>query len=535
MRKNLLFTLTALSAMFAPNAIFAEDKVYTESDCVREKPEGESRTFIRYGESIIGSFGGTYVDDMAGMNLDVVFAPDGRTIWFHNLLAASPDCNSWVKGELDGNRVIIPSGQVMTFMDYGTYYNAPLLSSLDVNEEADENSFDRYVSNDKDIELTYTDGIFSFAEGTVIGLMRNSSDQVVIELDMNGKWLGYADTGFVFKPMEDTAVTFPAGQSESWSVMYPSGGDKFLTGHLAQVAISGDEIHIKGLFGEFFPAGVVKGTVNGDRITIPQGQYIGMIDLNWGQEYHLYAMGAVYEQHFSDKIINLIDDDIELTYDADTKSIRFNNTILLNSGTEEIKYGIKLDNPILNAYKETAAIPTPPQLAVNNVYMEYIDENNPGYISVYVPCTDTEGNFIDPSLLSFEMYLDGEPLIFSPEHYVYLEDSLVEIPYGFSDEFHINLFSGGIWTVAFFKENTEEFGIRSIYRGGDSVTYSDMTLFHPEDLSVEIEKADNIEIESIKYFDMTGMPADLNAGGMIIRQTVYSDGSVKTDKILSNR
>lgn len=525
--------MCAAVAMAFPTALWAEDEtpVYEESDCVREQPEGELRTYVRYGEKIEAAMGGTVKDIQAGLNLDVVFAPDGKTIWFHNILASSLDCNSWVKGEIKDDKVVIPSGQLMTFMDYGSYYNAPRLMMLEENKEAAENSYDRYTCTDRDIVLTYEDGVFRLPEGSVIGLERNSSDPVVIDLEMNGLWLGYADLGSTYYPLEDVPAVFPTSGVETWSVKYNSGfGDEYFTGHTLEIAIENDNVYIKGLFGPDLPEYVIKGHMEGDKVRFQSGQYLGVLDMNWGEIYHVFSYAAEYD-NFSETF-KLLSEDMEFSFNKEGKTLSYNGYILFNRGTENVLYGVNIINPSFTAYTEKAAVPAKPGIAVNEYYTPYVDDENPGYISVYLPCEDVNGDFIDPSLMSFRFFIDGEQVTFYPDRYSALEEPVNEIPYGFSDGSFIYGFADGLWLMAYFKENVEEFGVCSVYRCGGKENVSEMAVYRPDGSSVETI-SDSSDIVSVEYFDISGQRVSTDYNGLAIRRTTYSDGTVKSEKVMN--
>lgn len=59
----------------------------------------------------------------------------------------------------------------------------------------------------------------------------------------------------------------------------------------------------------------------------------------------------------------------------------------------------------------------------------------------------------------------------------FLTDFLTEgFIYGFAD---------GLWLMAYFKENVEEFGVCSVYRCGGKENVSEMAVYRPDGSSVE--------------------------------------------------
>ena len=80
-----------------------------------------------------------------------------------------------------------------------------------------------------------------------------------------------------------TLVT-PPSEGEPWYIAggafyaYTNDGFTDITGYLPQtmqVAIDGSDIYIQGLASAYMSKGWVKGTINGDKVTIPTGQFVG--------------------------------------------------------------------------------------------------------------------------------------------------------------------------------------------------------------------------------------------------------------------
>ena len=503
---------------------------YSEDDCVREQPEGQFKTFVRYGNKTVAAMGGTYDDVNNGMNLDVVFAPDGSTVWFHNILSSSTDCNSWVKGTISGETVTIPSGQVMTFMDYGTYYNAPLLVQLEVNEEADENSFSRYDCTDSDIVLNYKDGVFSMQEGQVIGLARNSSDPIVIELGMNGLWLGYADKNVEFVPLEESSISMPEGSvPEAWSVRFTTI-EPYISGNTIDVLTVGDEIYVKGLFGDSFSDFAIKGVIDGDKARFPSGQYSGKIDMRFGEEYHLYCFAATYDDY--SELYSLSSDEMVFDCDLANKTLKWDGTMMINRGVRNVLYGAKRVNPVLTAFSEVSATPATPGIAVNDYYLSPSAEE-PGLVSIYIPCEDTERNFINPQHMGFQFFINGEKVTFTPDQCPALEEATDVIPYYFSDGNIFNRFNEGLWILSFTGDEIESLGVRSVYTVGGDTRMSEIATFIPGQRSVEGIINDS-DIKSVEYYDIAGRKVVGTTNGVVIKRLTLKDGTVRNIKTINS-
>ena len=71
------------------------------SDYVTEQPEGELRTYVRTGDNLISIVGGSVDGTQNGQTLKVIFAPDGKTVWFYEIVSSASSCFGWIKGEFN--------------------------------------------------------------------------------------------------------------------------------------------------------------------------------------------------------------------------------------------------------------------------------------------------------------------------------------------------------------------------------------------------------------------------------------------------
>lgn len=130
-----------------------------------------------------------------------------------------------------------------------------------------------------------------------------------------------------------TLVT-PPSEGEAWHIaggaFYAYNGDGFtdITSYLPQtmqVAINGSDIYIQGLASAFMGKAWVKGTIQGDKMTIPSGQFVGS-DETYGNE---YINGQdVNATSMNDPAIDLV-----FNYDATAGRLALDaNTAILESG-----------------------------------------------------------------------------------------------------------------------------------------------------------------------------------------------------------
>lgn len=131
-----------------------------------------------------------------------------------------------------------------------------------------------------------------------------------------------------------TLVT-PPSEGETWHIaggaFYTYTGNDFMnvTSYIPQtmqVAIDGSDIYIQGLASAYMSTAWVKGTINGNQVTIPSGQFIGHDD-TYGNEY----LNGQDVNATSDKDPAI---DIVFNYDANAGKLSLNSQIVILESSE---------------------------------------------------------------------------------------------------------------------------------------------------------------------------------------------------------
>lgn len=86
---------------------------------IREQPEGELRIYSREGR---GTFADEFFRDESqeGLTSEVVFSQDGKKVYFKNIISHAKT-NTWVEGDINGNTITIPLGQMVYWFDKYNY------------------------------------------------------------------------------------------------------------------------------------------------------------------------------------------------------------------------------------------------------------------------------------------------------------------------------------------------------------------------------------------------------------------------------
>ena len=182
-------------------------------------------------------------------------------------------------------------------------------------------------------------------------------------------------------------------------------------------------------------------------------------------------------------------------------------TITLNAG--EFAY------PVI---EDVAAVPADPSiLGVGN----YDETKGYGYVSFTVPTTDIDGNDLKEANLFYQLYsdIDGEiqPITFTTDLYVKIEEDMSIIPYTFTDnyDFADNTTYKVVYLNYNFNLSYDRIGVKSIYTGGGETNESEIAW-------ADVEKAEPAGPSEATF--------DFNAMDVPTSSSVTHDGDI-TDEV----
>ena len=460
-------------------------KAPTKADLVTAQPAGELRVYKRSGGATMASLFFENDRRQDGMVAQVVFAEDGETVWFKNIISHAAT-GTWVKGTIVGDEIHVPYGQLVYWFDDPTDQSgnpeAPYgmqLAGVTVN-----GSITNYTST--------TDGYATFAiEGdnlTLVGTYGDIAENQFKGLGLtytnnyNGEWSYYLDFETVLERVNADGVTPPASlQTEQYAL---TNG---IYGHFVQVGIDGQDVYIQGISESYVPNSWMKGTfVSDTQVYFPlqvAGFYSNYLlyycgtDLEFQNPYY----GGSYRHHW-----NAEETGITFDYDPATRSFTAERGLAVNNSLDSLDRYERFAKPSIRPWAEKAAKPADPAITLCDD--RYFDSYGITTVSVSIPCQDEEGNYLNPKKLFYRIYLDDdEPFIFYPDEYVNLPfDEVEEMAYIytngrsiFPNSYGFHLYQGGF----------ERIGIQSIYYGGDDRIATD--IFYTVPLSVGIEDIEN--------------------------------------------
>ena len=479
-------------------------------DVISEQPEGEMKTYVRSGGAMYNFWGYLYSTYQDGGAMQMVYADDGKTVYLQDPLSQAA-AGTWVRAELsdDGKTLTMPLYQHIIYYDDVEYGMITAWVDVTVGD-------DGYIVATPNLDIQEV--TFTIGDDGTISLNGSSGDVEAFECsgigliyDDDFTWAGYADWESVYTPFNETPVTLPEDAVlEDFSMKYIDSYDS-PAGKMVKVAMMDNDVYIQG-FSSLVPEGIMKGTLNGDKVVFPSNQYIGI-----GNSLFLSMAGIDADYYMLDNL--------EFDYDAATRTMTASDILAVVAGEsiQEI-----FATPVIAPYFEHAATPANPEV------IDFVDNGEVGgynYGSFNVPTLDTEGNFINPNDLYYRIYFDDDELFtFGPDEYPYVTEFMTDVPYNYTEGYDFGV--GGA-TVYFYETGFQRVGIQSVFRGGGEEHVSDIVYMELTEGNTPVGNADHYAGYSHDKASSTGVSVG-RAQGYDVAMYVY-DPSLKGLKVTGLR
>lgn len=256
------------------------------------------------------------------------------------------------------------------------------------------------------------------------------------------------------------------------------------------------------------PDAWVKGTLENGVVTLPENQYMGVYESFFGDS-EIFFGGATF------------------VYNAEKATFTSEQGFITTS--EDYPFD-EFSNVVITKVVEKVATPATPSI----LKMEYDDEY--GFI-VYpdVPLTDTEGNYLLSTKLSYQLYVDKkgvvEPYVLKTSDYEKLSENMTAIPYVFTDDWDIEANAYLVYVYGDV-QNWSKIGVKSIYTGGGETRESAIGWYDVDYNLLTGIQALTQNTNNVVYYDMQGCQTTASAKGLLIRQERMNDGTVRNVKVL---
>ena len=508
---RILSAALTMMAAIATTAI-AADVTRDAHGIIREQPEGIHRLYMRSGGATYAPiYFQTVTQD--GIATEMVFSEDGTKAYFKNIISHAAT-DTWVEGNVSDGKITVPLGQLVYWFDGGYGLQLALVEV--------KGNITTYTSKSTG-SVTFTmQGNDLYLEGT----SANPDETTYVGLGLtytgqyNGEWSYYLDYETVLTYKDVTIVDVPKDLETSvYSMEYEQSG------HLVNVGFKDNDVYVQGISENNIPNAWWKGTVQGDGKLVFPLQFAQVYST-----YLLYFCGADFQGETTadgGTTWNYLWTDGSATFDFDREAGSFSSqqAVFINNADDHVERGEIFRAPRFRPYTEKAGTPSDPSIYT---YIDYFDLAGFSIMMPIVPLLDTEGNFMDPSKVSWQIFVDDdEPFTLYPDEYKYLTEAIDEIPYLYTPEQQVKFSRSYIYEKAYgiyiFETGFRRIGVQTIYRGGGEEHRSNIGWHYFGGDAVHSIAADDPSGE-MQHFDISGRRVNNNHRGITI--TRLPDGRI---------
>lgn len=476
-----------------------------EAESITSAPAGEDKMYSTDWMCLMYE----YVVDNTGVASTLRYTDDGK-VYFFDFFSLGKDY--WIEGIVTDEGIVIPSHQkVGTDEKYGDIcFELSKFVFLPNGNMASD------IMRDVD---SYT--LTLRPDGTLVSPdLDKEWEERLYPVLVSDKDEVFALCGaMTMTPLTDELVTPPAGSTpEEYGFSYMQDNIQF--SNVCEVVTDNNDVYVKGLV-RFLPDAWLKGSFSedGTSLVFKSGQYLGH------GLYHYYFNGAHRETAPGENgesvtvwkkdpefTMSVSDGGKAFTFPTDqyfTATIAGDVTFIIYSGK-------------LSPYKMQARVPAKPE--IDGIYWMEAD-----FLIFTQPLKDVDGNYIDPSTLSWRMYYDDELFTFSSSDYKNVSSPMTEVPYGFDDDWDFLFRNNVDQAVAIYRSGYKNIGIESVCTVDGVKCVSERAYYG--DKPVAIDEVNAAENEApAEFYDLTGRRVSKPSNGIYLKKTETSKGT-KVEKV----
>lgn len=491
-------------------------RVDLPTEIIRNQPEGTlHKGMYRVSKGYYAFWGYILYSETYGMATDVVTTDDG-SLYFQNPFSTFLT-NTWVKGTKgEGDTINVQFPQLVYSEGGYDYYAWKMFLTY---YEEDGASYQTFIPDtvSQVVKFVWRND----------SLIKVGNDLIGIG-DSDGAWYGYGDEDITMNKVNVASAVPPADvavQTYSLAYGYTDGTDD---SYLVKYVKDGNDIYVGGLY-QNLPDAWVKGTLNGNVVDFPSGQYLG-VDTTSACHVFLYPTkidSVYYEDYGYWNTSYYIGDKLTFDYDAATGVLTTDSAFMANLGCDQQNYLNVYNGAKLAPWEEKAATPQDPHF---QDFAEYNESYGYAYAAFYIPKFGTDGSVLDGDKMYYNIYIDDEIFTLYPDEYPSLENEVTDVPLNYAD-------GANIFTIAsnhylyFFVASFEKFGVQSFYTGGGETRSSNIVYYTVESEGIDDVLGDKAgSVKSISYTDLQGRKVANPGKGIYLKSFTLSDGTVKTVK-----
>lgn len=517
MNKKLLLLGCAL-AVLPLSAVAQQAPVDSASlTIITSAPEGTAREYAGYAGGYSCPFGTPFPSDARGFVQNVVFT-DGGEVYFRNPVPQQGNTN-WMRGRVERDSVL-----VFEFPQYikqqknmftGKVQNWYLYS---FTKSADPDELDAWYDPSPVQKMEFVlrgDSILPRDPALMLGL----SNTVTVP-----RWAGYGIYNMAYAPLKPRNVLPEGVQTEQFAMIH---GEEVLSpkdGDFVRAAFVGDTVFIGGW--DVFPDFWVKGIrIDENTVAFNTDQYLG-IDTRYNNVTVMYA-AEFFPTEVDGVVVQGLKHipSVQFTFDPATKrlepKVKDTGFILLS------KVVTGFGNPVMFPQVRDKAL-TPEEPMITKI----IEHNGMfGICNTIFSCRAVNGELLDKKKMYLNCYIDGSLLTFTPEEYQGISASMTDVPFGFND-LYLDFFSSYTQTNwRFYRRPDKKVGVQTVYKGGGEVHRSNIVYV---DITGGVQDVCDAEADvvAVEYYTLGGLRVENPAPGIVLRRTLFADGTAKVEKIV---
>ena len=118
--------------------------------------------------------------------------------------------------------------------------------------------------------------------------------------------------------------------------------------------------------------------------------------------------------------------------------------------------------PLISQWNKKAAAPC----HQNSQLIRHTTHNHgevPGGLQFTLSYYSADFNYLDPTHLYYNLYIDGERVTFKPDTYKNLKTEITDVPYAFSDQYQFYKYDDNARAIYFYKEAKVKVGMEALY------------------------------------------------------------------------
>lgn len=506
---------------FAVLTLSAASVMTASGDTVMTLPEGVTGDlYSRNGTATrMWGTGSTKQELENGIAAEIAVSADGKTVYVRN--GVGNFTSGYLVGSLEGDVVTFTLPQTIVSGE-STLTVARMIS----NPEIDSKYLFIPDPENQTVSFTFSgDRLVPVSEDVLIGL-----------LNSNNNWTGKILSNLSYTKVDTTEVTPPEGlEAYNFALSYAldaSTHAPYPQYRLLYGCNDDSYIYIRGI-DTSLPDKWFRIALDGKDATVNGGQFLGV-----SNERVLYLCAVLDTPEWNpgyqvwEHSYELVDS-FGMDYDRKAGKLtpkNSKNALCVNSGDGIYNYGtVYLNSTLTSQPLEISLKPRAPFMDEDIHF--FTNGAEPELIFQTLPLNE-KGQLLDTANFGYEVFCKDKPYVFDGFDYWLNDDEDVTfIPWLFQSPY-IYSSDNGTQYIFFQEPFVHDLTIRSVYRDSDGTEYFSEPLdpLNPES-SVSMVGADRTEISEIRL-DINGRVVSSDAKGIVVKCTVYSDGSREYRKII---